>query len=285
MPNKFTAQKLIESHDVNGISNAEVGIYGNPSMDLTLNSSKQEISEKYQLIPNKKIVLFAPTWKKSLKETTFEDIQQLIQVVKLLQEAFGDDYHVYLKPHYLVYSKVVELGLDKKIIPNWVDTNELLCCVDCLITDYSSIFFDFLPLKKPIYFYMPDKETYEEERGFYLELETLPGNISYNLDDLLNSVKQDKEKYLNDYRNKMKNYLETYCSFDNGNSAAKAVDFILDHKNEPRLFKSNKRVIVFYGGGFYNNGITNSIINLSKVIDYEKYEIILVENDKIFKEK
>src|SRR5699024_626334 len=85
MPNNFTANKLISSHDLLGILNAEVAIYGNPRVDLTLKSNSKEIIEKYQLESSKKIVLFAPTWKKSVNETTEQDLKHLMMEKFMIQ--------------------------------------------------------------------------------------------------------------------------------------------------------------------------------------------------------
>ncbi|MGW7794809.1 CDP-glycerol glycerophosphotransferase family protein [Staphylococcus xylosus] len=285
MPNKFTADKLVDSHDLNGILNAKVNILGNPRVDLTLNSNDSEMRAKYKLQQNKKLVLYAPTWKKSEAETTEQDLQDLITQTEMIQYALGDSYHVYLKSHYFIYKKMVKMSYKRHLIPNWVDTNEILSTIDILITDYSSIFFDFLPLRKPIHFFMPDKEEYEEMRGLYLDIETLPGKVSYNLKELLSNITVNKNDYLEEYRNNIDTYLKSFCSEDNGISSPRTIDFMIDDYKGQKLYKSDKKVIVFYGGGFYNNGITNSIINLSHSFDYNKYEFILIENDKSFQEK
>ncbi|REI10148.1 teichoic acid biosynthesis protein, partial [Staphylococcus felis] len=216
MPNEFTAQKLIKSHDLDGILNAEVAILGNARVDLTLNSNAEEIIQKYSLKKNKKIVLYAPTWKKSEQETSDQDIQDLVNQTQVIQNTLGDEYHVYLKSHYFIYKKLVDLSYKDYLIPNWVDSNELLSTVDILITDYSSIFFDYLPLKKPIYFFMPDKDEYEEERGLYLELQSLPGHVSFSLDELVDALKIPTNKYLKNYSKEIEDYIEKFCSHDNG---------------------------------------------------------------------
>ncbi|WP_239724468.1 glycosyltransferase [Mammaliicoccus sp. R-M62] len=285
MPNNFTANKLISSHDLLGILNAEVAIYGNPRVDLTLKSNSKEIIEKYQLESSKKIVLFAPTWRKSVNETTEQDLKHLMMEKFVIQEKFGPTYKVYLKTHYFIYEKLKKQGLKEDIIPNWVDTNELLSAVDTLITDYSNIFFDFLLLQRPLYFYIPDKEIFEEDRGFYLNIETLPGSKAYSLEELLNNIDQYQEIYRKAFESEIKSYLKGYCKYDKGFASSKSIDFILGKQKEPKLYKSDKKAIVFYGGGFFNNGITNSIINLSKKINYNKYEMILIEEDKKSRDK
>lgn len=285
MPNQFTAEKLIKSNDLDGVLNAEVSILGNARVDLTLNSVSSEVIDKYQLNNDKKIVLFAPTWKKSEEETTDEEILDLIEQTNIIQQTLGREYHVYLKSHYFIYKKLLNTSYEEHLIPNWVDTNEILAAVDLLITDYSSIFFDFLPLKRPIHFFMPDKMEYESERGLYLELNSLPGRISNNIEELVANLKIDTNNYLSCYQNNTDNFMKLYCANDNGISSARTLDFLFGKIKGEKIFKSNKKVIVFYGGGFYNNGITNSIINLSKHFDYNKYEFVLIENSKIFKDK
>lgn len=285
MPNKFTADNLVNSHDLSGILNAEVNILGNPRVDLTLNSNDIEMKEKYKLQQNKKIVLYAPTWKKSETETTEQDLQNLITQTEKIQYTLGEGYHVYLKSHYFIYKKMVKMSYKRHLIPNWVDTNEILAAVDLLITDYSSIFFDFLPLQRPIHFFMPDKDEYEETRGLYLDVKGLPGKVSYSLNELLSSINDNNDDYLKKYKKNIDDYLERFCYEDNGISSPRTIDFMLGRHKGKKTYKSDKRVILFYGGGFYNNGITNSIINLSNSFDYNKYEFILIENDKSFQEK
>lgn len=90
----------------------------------------------------------------------------------------GDSYIVLFKPHYLIVNTfdmsqvkdfVYEIDAKADIAP-------LYPLADLLITDYSSVFFDYAILKRPIYFYMYDIESYANElRGFYFDLyETLP---------------------------------------------------------------------------------------------------------------
>ena len=178
LPNEFTAKKLIGSNDLVGILNSEISITGNARMDLTINSNKEEIYNKYNLNNNKKIVLYAPTYKNNCKGKENDYIVELINERNEIQNQLGDDYIVYIKIHYLISQNAVLHNSNDYFIPNWYDANELLSVVDILITDYSSIFFDFLPLRKPIYFYMKDKDDYIFERGLYLEMDKLPGSIS-----------------------------------------------------------------------------------------------------------
>lgn len=288
MPNQFTADHLIKSHDLNGILNSKVYITGNPRVDLTFSTKKEQLIRLLDLPTDKKLVLYAPTWKKSLKETTEDDIVMLLDELKKIQESLGSEYKVLLKTHYFIYDYFVEHHYEDQIIPNWVDTNELLSCIDKLITDYSSIFFDFLPTRKPVYFYIPDKIAYEKTRGFYLDLKNLPGELCTTIENLCDSLRINDEIYTKRFEQNYSSFIEEFCKDDTQDSSKRVIDILFnDNKRKEKEvnYFSNKKKLLFYCGGFYNNGITNSAINLSKSIDYDKYEVIFMDTDKMKFEK
>ena len=74
--------------------------------------------------------------------------------------------------------------MNDSLIPAFIDTNELLAITDILISDYSSIFYDYLATDKPVIFYIPDLEEYKNYRGLYIEPEELPGPCLTNLSEV-----------------------------------------------------------------------------------------------------
>ena len=93
------------------------------------------------------------------------------------KEVLGDEYVVLFKPHYLIVNKYENTeglaGFLYNINAN-VDIKELYVISDVLVTDYSSVFFDYAILNRPIYFYMYDLKEYAEElRGFYLDIKKI----------------------------------------------------------------------------------------------------------------
>ncbi|UDM78998.1 glycosyltransferase [Vagococcus fluvialis] len=280
MPNEFTANKMIKSYDVEGILNSRVFVTGQPRVD-NIFKDREEMRKKYNL-PNAKIILYAPTWKKTVEETTEEDILNLVLQVEQLQQTVSKDTVIQLKTHYFIYEKFVSLGLEDKVVPYWVDTNEYLTCVDRLITDYSSIFFDFLPLGRPIYFFMDDLREYQFNRGLYLDVEDLPGHVYQKFEDLVEAMLISEKEYLLSKEKEYLTYMKNYCYLDNGEASKRALEIIFDENyvgKKELKFKSDKKVLMFYSGGLYNNGITNSLLNLCDNINYDKYEIILFEFD------
>lgn len=165
---------------------------GMPRNDLVLENNQafvEKIKEKYS-IQDKKIILYAPTWR--------EDPEDLkLMNVKQWEEKLGADYVLLVKAHGL--AKRFNIGQTDFVIDvsDYEETAELIIAADILITDYSSIMFDFSLLAKPIFIYAPDYEKYINERGVYFDLKTSALTIFEEDQALLNHLltfNQDKEE-------------------------------------------------------------------------------------------
>ncbi|MCT2535288.1 CDP-glycerol glycerophosphotransferase family protein [Aquibacillus koreensis] len=282
-PNSFTYNKLLSSHDIKEIFPGKVLDIGYPRVDLTLNSNRDGVLRDLALPLDKKIVLYAPTWRGTVGNES-DTSQQLLDEVVKLRDQLGNDYIVLLKSHYFAYKFFEDNGLEHMCIPNHYDTNTLLAAVDLLITDYSSIFFEFIPTGRPIVFYGEDIELYKEERGFYLEIDSLPGPLCTDIDEVANCIINEHYNY---YQENYQKYNSLFNYNDDGKAGLRFKDIVF-HNKESDLIKttnSGKEIIMMYCGAFYNNGITMSALSLLDNIDYDKYEVIVVESPNGTEEK
>ncbi|WP_141306042.1 CDP-glycerol glycerophosphotransferase family protein [Sporolactobacillus inulinus] len=286
-PNAHTTKMYTKSYKLDGLYRGEILESGYPRIDLTLNTPKAEVLGKLRKMhvridPNKKIFLYTPTWKGSNVNHAQGNIRQIIAERAFLEQELGDHYNVLIKVHPFLYPHVRgQKELQGKLIPDVTDTNELLRVVDLLVTDYSSIFFDYLVTGKPIIFYCWDKDLYDTERGMYIKAKELPGPTAFNvwqLVDLVKRVKEIEKTYKDSYQ-KMK---ARFVNYDDGHATGRYVDYIFNHKHGERINRirvnSNKKRILIYPGGMKNNGITSSFINLTNTIDYSKYDVTLFMN-------
>lgn len=244
---------------------------------------KKEL-EEFGVNTNKKIVLYAPTWR-GLVGKVDRNIEKLVQDIVIMKEQIGEEYDLVVKVHTLQYKfiKGKEEFQDIHLIPDYMDINEVLSTVDILITDYSSVFFDFLITGRPIIYYMHDKEKYFEEVGSYInvEEEKLPGPICSNINQVLEEI-QEMKSYNQRYGDIYREYQNKYCKNLKGDNTKRIVDYIF--KSEGSLtpitcYAENKKHILIYAGGFLNNGITTSLINLLNYIDYDKYTVTIIESN------
>ncbi|MED1205485.1 glycosyltransferase [Heyndrickxia acidicola] len=284
-PNRFTAETLLKSHDVYSLYNGSILDTGYPRGDLMYQADQQKIKALLSIPEEKKIILYAPTWRGRLGEEVNES-EALLQSVQEIQQQAGENYIVLLKSHYYAYKFFNQNQMGHLCVPNKLDTNELLSIVDMLITDYSSIFFEYLPTKKPVIFFTYDDADYLKERGTYIPLEALPGPVCRTLEEVIHAIQHsDEEK--EQYAAKYQHFLQTYCYNDDGLATQRFIETVFQGKPTPHLskIKNDKTKILLYPGGFLNNGITSSVINLLNAIDYNQYDVTLIDYGNNTKEE
>ena len=174
---------------------------------------------------DKKIILYAPTWRDNSYVSagyTFE----LKADFRLWKKILGEDFIVLFKPHYLIINKYQDDPSLKGFlysIPAAAEINELYVISDVLITDYSSVFFDYAILKRPMYFYMYDLENYASDlRGFYLDItKDLPGKIYRSEEKLC----QDIQAGVYD-RSKLDDVSKRFNNLDDGHASKRVLDLL-----------------------------------------------------------
>lgn len=210
---------------------------GYPRNDVLFRGTKEKIDslkEAYNVPKDKKVILYAPTW----RDNAFDEKGYVFELevnFEKWQEALGDEYVVIYKPHYLIYNtknKSMPQGfvIDASFCQ---DINDLYLISDILITDYSSVFFDYGVLKRPVLFYMYDLEKYRDNlRGFYLDIyKDLPGPVIEDENELLTSIK-DIDDVLEPYKEHTKRFYEEFCSFDDGKASKRVLDLVFKEKTE-----------------------------------------------------
>ena len=226
-PNSFCSEIFPRAFDVNKDKMIETGY---PRNDFITNATSEDvinIKKKLSLPLDKKIILYAPTWRDNsyvASGYTFE----LEADFNKWKEILGDDYIVVFKPHYLIINKYEnDHSLDGFLysMKAEAEINELYVISDLLITDYSSVFFDYSVLNRPIYFYMYDLESYKDElRGFYLDIyKDLPGTIYEDEQTMLSDI----HNHIYDYEF-LKQFNQRFNHAQLGDSSKKVIDIVFN---------------------------------------------------------
>ena len=194
--------------------------------DLNIENIKKKFYNKYPEAKDKKIVLYAPTFRNKKENNDIFNFFEL----KKFNEYFGDEYIFTLRLHPKI-KKFLNKDISKKNhfidLTDFENEEELLLIADVLITDYSSIMIEFLILNKPIIFFTYDLDYYlNEDRGFYFDFKKYaPGIITRDMDQLIESFKNiDSENIDN---TKCLNY--QFNTLD-GNVSKRIVDFIVNYE-------------------------------------------------------
>ena len=190
---------------------------GYPRNDFlsNFNSSDVKSIKKNLGIPSKKkVILYAPTWRDDQHESGVGYVYESPVNFDYLKDELSNEYIILFRAHYFVansfnFDKYKDFVYD---VSNYSDINDLYVISDLLITDYSSVFFDYSILKRPIIFYMYDLDNYKSKlRDFYIDLHELPGEIVQKEEDLVKVIEKSNNFRYNDKYKKFNNkftYLE-----------------------------------------------------------------------------
>ncbi|PTY80820.1 teichoic acid biosynthesis protein F [Heyndrickxia sporothermodurans] len=211
--------------------NKEMLEFGYPRNDILYSPNKLQITktikERLGIPVDKKIILYAPTW----RDDEFYQPGKYKFDLKLdlykLKEELGNDYVIVLRMHYFIADEIETSGLDNFAfnLSKYDDIAELYLLSDILITDYSSVFFDYANLQRPILFYAYDLEKYRDTlRGFYINIEEeVPGPILKTTDAVIESIK-NIDLVNEKYKEKYDKFYNRFCNWDNGKAAKNVVE-------------------------------------------------------------
>lgn len=218
-----------------GKENAIIEI-GYPRNDFLVNYSIDDvvrIKKKLNLDGiDKKIILYAPTWRDNQHKSGIGYTYKTEIDFEYLREKLEADYIILFRAHYLVAN-----SFDFRRYKGFIydvseidDINELYVISDMLVTDYSSVFFDYAILEKPIIFFMYDLEEYRDEiRGFYLRLDELPGEIVTVESELQKIIRASNiNNYKSCTRRKYKEFNQKFNNLNDGRSSKKCIDLFIE---------------------------------------------------------
>lgn len=180
-----------------GIEESAIIPTGLPRIDTFLDPARTEqvkadFYRDYPALTGKRILLFAPTFRGRGNTTAYYDYSR-IDFAKLY-EACGEDSVILFRMHHFVRepvpipSEYADRLIDLRAYP---DTNDLLHLTDVLITDYSSVIYEFALLDRPMLFFAYDKDVYAATRGFHRDFDaTAPGKVCESIDDLVKAIQE-----------------------------------------------------------------------------------------------
>lgn len=203
---------------------------GLPRNDILLadhRAIRMKVRQYYGISDDKKFILYAPTFRSDSSQSTSKMISSQIDIdidmlLSSLKQRFDCEWVCGLRLH----PKLADIdmsGLNVTNCTTYPDMQELLCCADAIITDYSSLMWDFSFTYRPVFLYAPDIEQYEKERGFYLPVAQWPYPIAHNNEELKDIVHNFDET---GYVEAVKRHHRMTSSYETGHACAETVKLI-----------------------------------------------------------
>ncbi len=208
---------------------------GYPRNDYLYHANNVEtmraLKQKYHLPLDKKIVLYAPTWRDNQfhKKGRYKFDNPLD--LSKMKENLDSEYILLLRMHYLV-AENLDLSAYKGFAYDFSmheDIRELYLLADILVTDYSSVFFDYANLHRPIIFYVYDIDEYRDKlRGFYFDIEEqAPGPLVKTTEGVIEEINRAKEADITADKN-YQDFYQRFCGLESGDAAKQVVDTVFE---------------------------------------------------------
>ena len=207
---------------------------GTPRTDLLLDKTpglKETLKSKLGLPKNKKIIMYAPTWRDNIDDSGLDQMKMMDinAILQALKQRFGGEWSFLLRCHGLVINEMRKRGIFQKYGNLLIDGNkhldmmEYMYATDVLLTDFSGSVYDVALTEKPCFLFAHDLEKYEKERGMYKPISFFPYPFSDSFDGLLNNIaKYDKVEA----EEKRKAFLVKIGNKNDGHSSERAVDYL-----------------------------------------------------------
>ncbi|GGQ41298.1 bifunctional glycosyltransferase/CDP-glycerol:glycerophosphate glycerophosphotransferase [Couchioplanes azureus] len=231
---RFDVFLVRTEHDVRTLTKglrvgAELMRVGYPRNDaLVRNENGAEVAELRRtlgLTDDRRVVLYAPTFRPQELGRGSSGLQLPFSLDEFV-ERFGEDTVLLVRPHYLTHFALPpKYGHTVRNAAHIHDVTPLLEISDALITDYSSLMFDYALLDRPMIFHVPDYEDYVgSSRGSYFDLASVaPGPLTRTSDDLLAAI-ADLDQLAGRYADQRKSFVSQFGEYDTGNAAKAVVD-------------------------------------------------------------
>lgn len=210
----------------------------------------ERLKRQLHLPLDKKVILYAPTWRDNENHGQGNYYLTLKLDLDKVLEAHPDCV-ILIRAHYLIAQQLDLTAYGNRVInvSDYQDINDLYLVSDVLITDYSSVFFDYANLRRPMIFFAYDYEAYgAETRGFYFDYETVPGPIVKTTDEVNQALSDafERDTLYPGYEA----FLDKYCRWEDGNASKRVFDMVMTPLTyQPLVEPYTKHPLIFNGLG------------------------------------
>ena len=232
-PNVYTQARMMDAFCLNELFGGRILRCGYPRNEVFFDGGNTQSLRESLGLQGKRVLVYMPTWRgESIQSLDIGAYQSATaQLLEEIDAALDGNTVLYVKFHQLIMQKM-KLSQYRHIRPfhDFYETYEFLNLADVLITDYSSVFFDFANSGREIVLFLYDCEQYLRERGMYLDVQQLPFRKLYNTQELLDYLHTAPAPPI-----PYPDFLQEHCSLDSADAAKQVNDIIFRQQKSPQL--------------------------------------------------
>ena len=268
-PNYYMKERMLESYMIDKVFPGRIVMEGYPRNSVFLKDSW--LKEKLELT-DKEIFVYMPTFRGVLMDRDDDGQKNDVEeILTRLDNELKDNQILYAKLHVLNESQIdFEKFSNVRPFPQGYEIYDVLNMADVLITDYSSVFFDFANTRRKIILFNYDEEDYISYRGFYRPLDLLPFPKVQTIEELVEEMNSPI-----DYD--VERFIEEFCQFDNADASERLCRHIFLNEKvcvEEKIENDNPNILIF-AGALYKFGIASALFNLLNNVDRTRYNFFI----------
>lgn len=268
-PNEYMKSVMFKAYMLEDLYRGTVLYEGYPRNSIFFNHEKyKEMREKLG-VADKQVIVYMPTWRGGVNKSDATVTEEACACYfDVLDELLTDDQIFYVKFHLFAENSFQFDDFQHiKPFPTEYETYDVLNTADVLVTDYSSVFFDFANTGRKIILFPYDQEEYLGKRGLYTQMDELPFPKVYSAAELAAEINNPKSYDDTEF-------MKTFCKYDNPDATRRLVQQVFRGRAVCETIdyatvraEDKRKKILLYSAGMDRNGLSTALLNLIKEAD------------------
>lgn len=224
-PSEYMKKHMFEDYMLTDIYKNNILYAGYPRNEIFFDLKARSSIRKDNQMENYQNIAYMPTWRGGVRGVNTDQLEQIKGYLYEIDRKLKENQIMYVNLHPYLSDRVnYDQYIHIRAFPTDYETYDFLNACDLLITDYSSVFFDYAITNRKIILFAYDEKEYFRERGVYIRLDDLPFCKVDNIDALINEINNSNIK-------DRKEYLLKFLPYENGKVSKKICDQIILNKD------------------------------------------------------
>ncbi|MBE6816951.1 MAG: glycosyltransferase [Ruminococcaceae bacterium] len=289
-PNEYTRDNMLRDYMLPDIFGGNILLSGYPRNEIFFDTARRAELKKKLKLDGKQVIAYMPTWRGNVRKVDHKKhVTETQNYLKYLDSVLDDNQVLYVNFHPFVSADMDISSLEKvKMFPAKYETYDFLNIADILITDYSSVMFDYSLTGGKVILFTYDEEDYLSTRGLYLDFDKLPFAR-------VNTVKALADEINNPEKPDISALLGEFCQYDRGDISAQICDMVIGGKdtalNVQKCTPEKETIFLFAGDALSKSSRTDAFLHAvesakdSDTSYYVSYvtEDVKVDTEELFK--
>lgn len=281
--NGFSEEVFLRDYMIKNIYPGTILTSGYPRNSIFAGTDRYDKIRKECGLTDKQVIVYMPTWRGLLhQKENDKQVANLLECFIIIDQHLGDDQIFYVKLHPYVKEGIDYDGFTHiREFPKNYETYDFLNACDVLVTDYSSIMFDFGVTRRKIILFVYDREEYLTDRGIYVDLDEIDLPKVETPMELVAELAREEKPYPDFYGR--------FCSYDSADTPRQVCEILLygktdiiDHLKVTKIKPEGKKKVLIFISGLKKNDNGRRLISNINSINTDRYDVyVCMKSDKV----